>query len=102
MRMKYGDIEEINGTIYAKTKPFLKRIEHTEGNFTPKKVIYNPPATIVIWNDDTKTIVKTTDGEQFDPERGYLQAYYEKHNNMSKTQGNKILHDLRKQYEEEE
>ena len=88
--------------MYCKDCKYYERIEHTEGNFTPKKVIYNPPATIVIWNDDTKTIVKTTDGEQFDPERGYLQAYYEKHNNMSKTQGNKILHDLRKQYEEEE
>jgi hypothetical protein len=70
------------------------------GNDKPyKKVIYNPPATIVIWNDDTKTIVKTTDGEKFDPERGFLQAYYEKHNGITKTQGNKILHELREQYE---
>ena len=27
-----------------------------------KKVIFNPPATIVFWDDDTKTVVKDTDG----------------------------------------
>lgn len=26
--------------------------------FTPKKIIFNGPATIVFWNDGTKTIVK--------------------------------------------
>lgn len=30
-------------------------------NFKPKKVIVNHPATIVIWNDDTKTVVKCND-----------------------------------------
>ena len=31
------------------------------------KVIFNDPATIVKWKDGTKTIVKTQDGETFDP-----------------------------------
>ena len=66
------------------------------------KVIYNPPATIVIWSDDTKTVVKTTDGEKFDPERGFLQAFYEKFSGLTRTQGNKLLKDLREQYEEVE
>jgi hypothetical protein len=83
-------------------KEFNEWCKKTQGKWIVKpykKVIYNPPATVVIWNDDTKTIVKTTDGEKFDPERGFLQAYYEKHNGITKTQGNKILHELREQYE---
>lgn len=35
-----------------------------------KKVIFNPPATIIIWNDDTKTIVKAQEDEPYDPEKG--------------------------------
>lgn len=34
-----------------------------------KDVIFNDPATIVFWNDGTKTIVKAN-GETFDPEKG--------------------------------
>lgn len=35
-----------------------------------KNVIFNPPATIVIWNDDTKTVVKAQEDEPYDPEKG--------------------------------
>lgn len=35
-----------------------------------KKVIFNPPATIIIWTDDTKTIVKAQEDEPYDPEKG--------------------------------
>ena len=28
-----------------------------------KRVLFNPPATIVFWNDDTKTVVVDTDGD---------------------------------------
>ena len=31
-----------------------------------KKVIFNPPATIVLWKDGTKTVVKCKEGDQFD------------------------------------
>ena len=42
------------------------------------KVIFNPPATIVLWNDDTKTVVKTQNGEAFDPEKGLAMAISKK------------------------
>lgn len=35
-----------------------------------KKVIFNYPATIVLWNDGTKTVVKCGDDEVWDPEKG--------------------------------
>jgi len=35
-----------------------------------KKVIFNDPATIVLWNDGTKTVVKCQDGDTYDKEKG--------------------------------
>lgn len=35
-----------------------------------KKVIFNDPATIVIWDDGTKTIVKCQPGDTYDKEKG--------------------------------
>lgn len=40
-----------------------------------KRVIYNPPATIVFWSDDTKTVVKCAPDDTFDPEKGLAMAY---------------------------
>lgn len=42
-----------------------------------KKVIFNDPATIVIWDDGTKTIVKC-DCELYDPEKGLAMAIAKK------------------------
>lgn len=43
-----------------------------------KNVIFNDPATIVFWNDGTKTIVKAQDGDVFDPEKGLAMAISKK------------------------
>lgn len=43
-----------------------------------KNVIFNNPATIVFWGDGTKTVVKTQDGEAFDPEKGITMAFFKK------------------------
>lgn len=47
-------------------------------NAVIKNVIFNPPATIVFWTDGTKTVVKTQNGEEFDPEKGLAMAYFKK------------------------
>lgn len=39
-----------------------------------KDVIYNDPATIVFWEDGTKTVVKCKN-EKFDPEKGLAMAF---------------------------
>lgn len=39
-----------------------------------KKVIFNPPATIVFWNDGKKTIVKASKDEEFSEEVGLCEA----------------------------
>lgn len=43
-----------------------------------KKVIFNNPATIVFWADETKTIVKAQNDELFDPEKGLAMAIAKK------------------------
>lgn len=43
-----------------------------------KDVIFNDPATIVFWEDGTKTVVKAQDGEPFDPEKGLAMAISKK------------------------
>lgn len=42
-----------------------------------KRVIFNNPATIILWDDDTKTIVKA-ENERFDPEKGLAMAITKK------------------------
>lgn len=48
-----------------------------------EKVIFNPPATIVLWSDGTKTIVHCGDGDVYDKEKGLALCY------MKKVLGNK-------------
>lgn len=49
---------------------------HTTPNI--KDVIFNDPATIVLWADGTKTVVKTQEGDEYDPEKGLAMAISKK------------------------
>ncbi len=49
-----------------------------EFKLTPKKVIFNGPATIVMWYDGTKTVVKKTDGDTDDREKAVMFAILKK------------------------
>lgn len=53
-----------SGSIYTGTKVMLKI----------KDVIYSNPATIVFWDDGTKTVVRCGKDETFDPEKGLAMA----------------------------
>jgi hypothetical protein len=56
-------IDEMHGTRYPKINiPGIKQ------------VIFNDPATIVIWADGEKTVVKCQNGEPYDPEKGLAMA----------------------------
>jgi hypothetical protein len=43
-----------------------------------KNIIFNDPATIVYWQDGTKTVVKTMHGDTFNEEYGVAMAYMKK------------------------
>lgn len=57
-----------------------------------KKVIFNYPATIIIWSDKTKTVVKCKAGDTWDPEKGFVMAY------LTKVMGKSELHKSLKKY----
>ena len=43
-----------------------------------KRVIYNEPATVVLWADGTKTVVRCQPGDVFDRRIGFLTALAKK------------------------
>lgn len=53
-----------------------KIMEEMEMNrrFEIKKVIFNDPATIILWGNGDKTVVKCRLGDEFDPEKGLAMA----------------------------
>lgn len=52
--------------------------EKTPTPLSIKDVIFNPPATIVLWADGTKTVVKAQGLDGFDPEKGLAMAISKK------------------------
>ena len=67
--IEYPDRAEMIDSTYLEGREFPDLI---------KKVIFSGPCTIVIWQDDSKTIVKCKKGEQFDPEKGIAMAIMKK------------------------
>lgn len=43
-----------------------------------KNIDFQPPLTVVVWNDGTKTFVKCDEDESFDPEKGAAMAIAKK------------------------
>ena len=56
----------------------FKGVEFKKEKVSIEKVIYNPPATIVFWSDNDKTIVKCSKNDTFDPEKGLAMAICKK------------------------
>ena len=50
----------------------------TVPTYAVKKIIYNPPATIVFWEDGSKTVVKCAQYDEYDPYYGFLAALAKK------------------------
>jgi hypothetical protein len=49
-------------------------VTFNQEHFRPSKVIFNPPYTILYWEDNTKTIVKCGDKDEFNEEVGVAMA----------------------------
>ena len=56
-----------------------------------ERYIINEGATILFWDDNTKTISKRDKEDKFDKELGFLYAYFYKKCEYSKTSRKKIL-----------
>ncbi len=80
----YISMPRHNGELVARKAyyDFLRTVAIPAATLRPglpaiKNVIFNPPATVVFWSDNTKTVVKA-DKEMFDPEKGLAMAISKK------------------------
>ena len=64
-----------------------------------KKVIYNDPATIILWADGTKTVVQCQKGDDYDPEKGLAMAIAKKALGNTSRKLNDVLHKWEKKEE---
>lgn len=70
---------ETNNTFEAILKEFIGGKIPPKYNYPqPKKIIFQPPATIVYWEDGDKTVVKCMSSQQFDEQAGYAAAFMKK------------------------
>lgn len=51
-----------------------KKVASATNTAAIKNVIFAPPATIVYWSDGSKTVVKCSEKDAFDPEKGLAMA----------------------------
>ena len=63
----------------------------------PERYIINENATILFWEDGTKTVVKKCEDDEFNPRLGYLTAFFQHYCGMSKNKANKYLANLNKE-----
>lgn len=65
-----GDTElRLTGVVLDTFKESNKLVGERK-TYAIKRVIFNDPATIVIWSDKTKTVVKCQPGDAYDREKG--------------------------------
>ena len=58
---------------------------------TARKVVFNPPATVVLWEDGTKTVVKCDKDDRFDEMKGLALCYMKKALGNTSRELNKAL-----------
>jgi hypothetical protein len=68
-------------------------------SMTPKTVIFNPPATIVLWKDGTKTTVKCDETDRYIPVLGLALCYMKKSLGNTSRELNKALREAEREIE---
>ena len=77
----YCYVENKNEWARISTIAFTEKVQYNRiphGWMTIKNVVFNDPATIVMWEDGTKTIVKCGENDEYDPEKGLAMAVAKK------------------------
>ena len=80
------DLEQLEDNL--RKAQFAKRAAQAE---MPIRWIRNGPATILFWKDGSKTIVKCNKEDEFDAQKGFLMACFERWTGMSKHQIGKLM-----------
>ena len=79
---KEKTVQDVFDTLTEEQKAVVYAFMSEQNLVEIKNVVFNPPATIVFWTDNSKTVVKA-ENEIFDPEKGLAMAI------AKKTLGNK-------------
>lgn len=74
-RFKFSDMVASNAFHLDYSSMWANPIKH---NYDVKKIIYNDPATIVFWEDGTKTVVKRGKDEPFSKYHAFCAALAKK------------------------
>lgn len=75
-----GNITNDNGYTYSNNYDVIEYLskwydfKKVTDDSIISRVIFNDPATIILWSDGTKTIAKTHGDDAFDPEKGFAVA----------------------------
>lgn len=67
-------VKKVADTWKYEYRPYTPRLNYIK----PVKVIFNNPATIVLWSDGTKTVVKRQKGDRYNKETGLAMCYVKK------------------------
>jgi len=65
---------------YSLTTELYKHVPQKDISSMISRVIFSNPATIIFWNDGTKTVVKKSEDDAWDPEKGLCMAIIKKIN----------------------
>lgn len=74
---KEKTVQDVFDTLTEEQKTVVYAFMSESNLVEIKKVVFNPPATIVFWTDNSKTVVKA-ENETFDPEKGLAMAIAKK------------------------
>lgn len=98
LRITYPEIDNINFFLHGLGIDTNK--EEKLKVSMPKKYIINHGATVLIWDNGEKTIVKRCEDDEFNKRLGFLTAFFQHYCGMSKNKANKFLAELEVEDEE--
>lgn len=88
-RRENGKDDMIDAIKYWRMNPIIKKEN------LPKKYIINDKATILLWDDGTKTVIKRSEEDTYNKTLAFLWAYFQKTSGLSKTKANEYLKNLK-------
>ena len=81
MALSVHDMDYVQWDI-AITQDMIRTVselkEYSKNQSNIERVIFNDPATIIIWKDGTKTVVKCQEGDTYNKETGFVMCYLKK------------------------
>lgn len=85
-----GFIKISSNGIYFSNTPFKSENDYK----LPKRYIFNGKATILIWDDNSKTIIKKSSDDKDNRLIAFLTAYFQKNSGLSRNKANKYLDEI--------